>query len=178
MRGIATSNVYRRLVSRALAKRWATTVDRATRPYQSALQARAGTDALTAGVAGWAQRLRQHLTHLVSNCAAPELFVFMRLSTAVLSHAAGGTSRGIAARRLVRQHRARCGAAARGTRLQAPCAKQQRRGHSIGEPIGCVRSWQPQDQRLPGCTSCRCRARDRFACTCTWLCAQGLAGSL
>ena len=36
VRGIATGNVFRRLVSRALAKGWATTFDRATRPYQFA----------------------------------------------------------------------------------------------------------------------------------------------
>ena len=50
MRGIATGDVFRRLVSRALAKGWATTFDRATHPYQFALQARAGTDALAAHV--------------------------------------------------------------------------------------------------------------------------------
>ena len=51
VRGIATGDVFRRLVSRALAKGWATTFDRATtRPYQFALQARAGTDALAAHV--------------------------------------------------------------------------------------------------------------------------------
>ena len=43
MRGIATGDVFRRLVSRALAKGWA-------RPYQFALQPRAGTDALAAHV--------------------------------------------------------------------------------------------------------------------------------
>ena len=48
--GIATGDVFRCLVSRALAKGWATTFDRATRPYQFALQARAGTDALVAHV--------------------------------------------------------------------------------------------------------------------------------
>ena len=37
-------------MSRALAKSWATSVDRAARPYQFALQARAGTDALAAHV--------------------------------------------------------------------------------------------------------------------------------
>ena len=50
VRGIATGDVFRRLVSRALAKGWATTFDRATRPYQFALQTRAGTDALVAHV--------------------------------------------------------------------------------------------------------------------------------
>ena len=50
MRGIATGDCFRRLVSRALAKGWADTFDEATRPYQFALQARAGADALAAHV--------------------------------------------------------------------------------------------------------------------------------
>ena len=50
VRGIATGDVFRRLVSRALAKQWASIFDEATRPYQFALQARAGTDALAAHV--------------------------------------------------------------------------------------------------------------------------------
>ena len=50
MRGIATGDAFRRLVSRTLAKQWATVFDEATRPYQFALQARAGTDALAAHV--------------------------------------------------------------------------------------------------------------------------------
>ena len=48
VRGIATGDVFRRLVSRTLAKEWAHTFDQATRPSQFALQARAGTDALAA----------------------------------------------------------------------------------------------------------------------------------
>ena len=47
-RGIATDNVFRRLVSRKLTKSWADTFDHATRTFQDALQARAGTDALAA----------------------------------------------------------------------------------------------------------------------------------
>ena len=50
VRGIATGDAFRRLVSRTLAKGWAATFDQATRPYQYALQARAGTDALAAHV--------------------------------------------------------------------------------------------------------------------------------
>ena len=50
VRGIATGDAFRRLVSRTLAKEWAGNFDRATRPYQFALQARAGTDALAAHV--------------------------------------------------------------------------------------------------------------------------------
>ena len=50
VRGIATGDVFRRLVSRALAKTWAHVFDEATRPFQYALQARAGTDALAAHV--------------------------------------------------------------------------------------------------------------------------------
>ena len=46
----ATGDVFRRLVSRALAKGWANTFDKATRPFQFALQASAGTDALTTHV--------------------------------------------------------------------------------------------------------------------------------
>ena len=48
VRGIATGNVFRRPVSRALAKTWAATFDNATRPYQYALIARTGMDALVA----------------------------------------------------------------------------------------------------------------------------------
>ena len=69
VRGIATGDCFRRLVSRALAKGWADTFDEATRPYQFALQARAGADALAAHVrtaleqrpAGWKERVRQHV---------------------------------------------------------------------------------------------------------------------
>ena len=50
VRGIATGDVFRRLVARTLAKEWAQVFDNATRPYQFALQARAGTDALAASV--------------------------------------------------------------------------------------------------------------------------------
>ena len=48
VRGIATGDTLRRLVSRTLARRYAETFDRATRPFQFALQARAGTDCLAA----------------------------------------------------------------------------------------------------------------------------------
>ena len=48
VRGIATGDALRRLVSRALARQFADVFDRATRPYQFALQARAGTDCLAA----------------------------------------------------------------------------------------------------------------------------------
>ena len=48
VRGIATGDVFRRLVSRALARAYATTCDEATRPFQFALQTRAGTDRLAA----------------------------------------------------------------------------------------------------------------------------------
>ena len=47
VRGIATSDTFRRLVSRSLARMFADTFDEATRPYQFALQTRAGTDALS-----------------------------------------------------------------------------------------------------------------------------------
>jgi len=48
VRGIATGDVFCRLGSRALTKQWTLIVDKATRPYQFALQARAGKDALAA----------------------------------------------------------------------------------------------------------------------------------
>eukprot|EP00439_Symbiodinium_sp_Y106_P076577 s2223_g15.t1 len=48
VRGIATGDAFRRLVSRALAKIWAATFDEATRPFQHALSARSGMDALVA----------------------------------------------------------------------------------------------------------------------------------
>ena len=47
VRGIATGDTFRRLVSRSLARAYADTFDEATRPYQFALQTRAGTDALS-----------------------------------------------------------------------------------------------------------------------------------
>ena len=50
VRGIATGDAFRRLVARTPAKQWAAVFDEATRPYQFALQARAGTDALAAHV--------------------------------------------------------------------------------------------------------------------------------
>ena len=50
VRGIATGDVFRRLVSKTFARQRAATFDLATRPYQFALQARAGTDALAAHV--------------------------------------------------------------------------------------------------------------------------------
>ena len=48
VRGIATGDVFRRLVSRALAKAFSGELDEATRPFQFALQTRAGTDSLAA----------------------------------------------------------------------------------------------------------------------------------
>ena len=48
VRGIATGDVFRRLVSRTLAGSWTPLFDEATRPYQYALRTRAGVDALTA----------------------------------------------------------------------------------------------------------------------------------
>ena len=47
VRGIATGDTFRRLVSRSLARMFADTFDEATRPYQFALQTRAGTNALS-----------------------------------------------------------------------------------------------------------------------------------
>ncbi|CAE7568781.1 unnamed protein product [Symbiodinium natans] len=48
VRGIATGDVFRRLVSRALARAYAGELDEATRPFQFALRTRAGTDSLAA----------------------------------------------------------------------------------------------------------------------------------
>ena len=50
VRGIAAGHAFRRFVARTLAKEWAQVFDNGTRPYQFALQARAGTDALAASV--------------------------------------------------------------------------------------------------------------------------------
>ena len=50
VRGIATGDMFRRLVSKAPAREWVEKFDHATRPFQFALQARAGTDALAAHV--------------------------------------------------------------------------------------------------------------------------------
>ena len=96
VRGIATGDAFRRLVSRTLAKQWATVFDEATRPYQFALQARAGTDALAAHVrVALAQRSDAVLVPLDGRSAydsmsraaflsklrevAPELFPFTRM---------------------------------------------------------------------------------------------------
>ena len=49
-RGIATGDVFRHLVSRAIATMWMHAFDEATRPSRYALKARAGTDALAAHV--------------------------------------------------------------------------------------------------------------------------------
>ena len=38
VRGIATGDAFRRLVSRTLAKQWATVFDEATRPYHTTLR--------------------------------------------------------------------------------------------------------------------------------------------
>ena len=46
--GHSHGDVFRRLVSRALAKTWASTFHEATRPYQHPLSARTGMDALVA----------------------------------------------------------------------------------------------------------------------------------
>ena len=48
VRGIATGDVFRRLVSRALAREFSGAFEAATRPFQFALQTRAGTDSLAA----------------------------------------------------------------------------------------------------------------------------------
>ena len=47
-RGIATGDIFRRLVSTVLARAFANVFDEATRPYQFALSTRAGTDSLAA----------------------------------------------------------------------------------------------------------------------------------
>ncbi|CAE7916323.1 unnamed protein product [Symbiodinium sp. KB8] len=47
VRGIATGDTFRTLVSRCLARQYADTFDQATRPYHFALQKRAGTGALS-----------------------------------------------------------------------------------------------------------------------------------
>ena len=46
VRGMATGDVFRRLVSRVLARVFADVFGAAARPYQFALQTRAGTDCL------------------------------------------------------------------------------------------------------------------------------------
>ena len=88
VRGIASSDTFRRLVSRCLARQYADTFDQATRPYQFALQTRAGTDALSGKLRAaidldadativsldgrsMPQRLRHHLSrpHSCASCA-------------------------------------------------------------------------------------------------------------
>jgi len=48
LRGIATGDVFRRLVSRAFVREFSGALEAATRPFQFALQTRAGTDSLAA----------------------------------------------------------------------------------------------------------------------------------
>ena len=50
LRGIVTGSTFRRVVARALAKQFGEALDRATAPYQFALQTRAGTDALAQAI--------------------------------------------------------------------------------------------------------------------------------
>ena len=102
VRGIATGDMFRRLVSKALAREWAEKFDHATRPFQFALQARAGTDALAAHVrAALATRRGAVLVSLDGRSAydsmsraaflgklrevAPELLPFVRLFYGSLS---------------------------------------------------------------------------------------------
>ena len=75
---IATGDVFRRLVSRALAKTWVSTFDAATRPFQHALSARSGMDALVARLRialetflGRAQRLRYRVEGRLPSQAPP-----------------------------------------------------------------------------------------------------------
>ena len=49
VRGIATGDAFRRLVALTLALQWALTIDQATRPFQFAMQSRAGTDGHAGG---------------------------------------------------------------------------------------------------------------------------------
>ena len=96
VRGIATNDMFRRLVSKALAREWADKFDQATRPFQFALQARAGTDVLATHVrAALATRSGAVLVSLDGRSAydsmsraaflgklrevAPELLPFVRL---------------------------------------------------------------------------------------------------
>ena len=57
--GIATGDSFRRLTSRALARHYASTFEEATRPYQFALQTRAGTDCLAGFLRAATDRDRQ-----------------------------------------------------------------------------------------------------------------------
>ena len=109
VRGIATGDTFRRLVSKTLAREWAAKFDQATRPFQFALQARAGTDALAAHVrAALETRPGAVLVSLDGRSAydsmsraaflgklrevAPELLPFVRLFTVAPPRSVGGTS--------------------------------------------------------------------------------------
>lgn len=59
VRGIAMGDSFRRLTSRALARHYASTFEEATRPYQFALQTRAGTDCLAGFLRAATDRDRQ-----------------------------------------------------------------------------------------------------------------------
>ena len=74
VRGIATGDVFRRLVSKALAREWADKFDHAAR---FALQARAGTDAVAAHVRAALATRRGAVLNLRE--VAPELVPFVRL---------------------------------------------------------------------------------------------------
>ena len=81
VRGIATGDAFRRLVARTLAKQWAPTIDQATRPFQFAMQSRAGTDALVLSVRAAPGHAGERCDRLLrwSREVAPQLLPFARL---------------------------------------------------------------------------------------------------
>ena len=70
VRGIATGDVLRRLASRVLARTFADVFDRATRPYQYALNTRAGTDALAAVLCAAGEMDPQAVVVSLDGCSA------------------------------------------------------------------------------------------------------------
>ena len=131
-RGIATGDVFRRLVSRALAQGWADTFDQATRPYQFALKAWAGTDALAAHVRAsldmrpdavvvsldgrnaYDSMSRAAFLSALNSCA-PELVSFVRMWYGDRPRTCGGT------RQVIAERFRRVRAASRETRWPPPC---------------------------------------------------------
>ena len=132
VRGIATGDSFRRLVLRVLVRQWANAFDAATQPFQYALQARAGTDALAAllvgaaaghhdSLVGRAECVRLYLSQGFSDktaggraSARPPL---SGSSTGSRPRTAGGTMRGASGKC------ARARGVNKGIRLRQPCSR-------------------------------------------------------
>ena len=166
VRGIATGDAFRRLVARTLAKQWADVFDNATRPYQFALQARAGTDALAAHVrVAIAQRRDAVLVSLNGRSA------YDCMSRVGLPVQTAGCSPGASP---IRPHVLCIGLQLVG-RPRGPQRNPARRGLRAGRRIGplavCIgaipfrrASWSSDARTSDGESGCNCFARRRGLC--------------